>query len=142
VTGGSSSSLAQLPEGARALLAEARRAVLATIDATGRPHALPVCYAPRRDEIVTAVDQKPKSGRQLARVANVVRDPRATLVVDRWDEDWTALAWVMVQGRAEVRPPGSATDELRARYLQYADDPPRGDVIAVVPERVLWWVWE
>jgi PPOX class probable F420-dependent enzyme len=142
MTGGSAASLGALPAPARALLEEARRAVLATIDDRDRAHAVPVCFALRNEEIVTAVDQKPKRGRPLARVAHVRSRGTATLVADRWDEDWSALAWVMVQGRAEIRPAGSADRELTARYPQYEGDPPRGEVIALVPERVLWWTWE
>ena len=140
--GGSGAALEDLPDAARALLEEARRGALATLDAHGRPHVVPVCYAARRGEIVTAIDHKPKSGRRLARLAHVERDARATLMVDRWDEEWTRLAWVMVQGRAELRPPASADDDLVRRYPHYRARPPRGPVIALLPERVLWWSWD
>jgi PPOX class probable F420-dependent enzyme len=139
VTGGSCDALPELPEPARAIVDSARRAVLATLDRSGRPHLVPVCYAVRRAELVSAIDDKPKATTRLARVANIEREPSATMLVDRWDEDWTRLGWVMLSGRAEIRAEGSADDELARRYPQYRDAPPRGPVIALVPDAIRWW---
>ncbi len=102
-----------------------------------------MCFARRGDDLVTAIDQKPKeTDREPARVANVRRHGRATLLIDRWDEDWTRLGWVMIRAAATLEPPGSASAELLERYPQYRDDPPAGQVIALTPERILWWLWE
>jgi PPOX class probable F420-dependent enzyme len=98
-----------------------------------------VCYAIVAGEVVVAVDDKPKSGAELARIRNIRSNPHATVLFDRWDEDWRALAWVMVRGRARIEPPGTGAVELAARYAQYRDSPPAGDVIVVRPTRVLWW---
>jgi PPOX class probable F420-dependent enzyme len=136
---GSCRRLADLPAAAAAILLDARRAFFATTDEAGRPHAVPICFAVRGEDLVTAVDAKPKRSRALKRVANVRHDPRAALLVDRWDEDWTNVGWVMVQGRARVDAPHSADEELRARYPQYRDAPPPGEVIVVAPHRILWW---
>jgi PPOX class probable F420-dependent enzyme len=116
--------------------------VLATVDGVGRAHAVPVCFAVRTGELVTAVDHKPKSGSKLARISNIERSGRATFLMDRWSEDWRRLGWVMVRGSARLDPPGSADAELAARYEQYRDTPPRGPVIVVRPERISWWTWE
>ena len=141
MSSGSCRRLEELPPAAFALVREARRAVLATVDRRGVAHAVPVCFATWDGELVTAIDQKPKmSDRELARVANLRRTPEATLLVDRWDQDWTRLGWVMFRGTARIEPPGSATEALLERYQQYRDDPPRGDVIALHPARVLWWL--
>jgi PPOX class probable F420-dependent enzyme len=139
VTTGSCDSLTELPPDAVAVLNEARRAVLATVSASGTPHAVPVCYALRGSGIVTAVDHKPKSGRPLARLRNVERTGSATLLVDRWSEDWDGLAWVMVHASARLDPPHTADDALARRYAQYRETPPSGPVIALVPRRVVWW---
>ncbi|HEX2050083.1 MAG TPA: TIGR03668 family PPOX class F420-dependent oxidoreductase [Actinomycetota bacterium] len=136
---GSCTRLSELPPAARAVVAEARRAVLVTLGDDGAPHAVPVCFALRDDDVVTAVDHKPKRTTSLARVRNVRRDPRVTLLFDRWDDDWSRLGWVMVGAAARVEPPGSAGDALARRYAQYRDAPPRGDVVACTPHRVLWW---
>ena len=104
---------------------------------------MPVCFAVRGDDLVTAIDQKPKRiDRETARVANVRNDGRATLLIDRWDEDWTRLGWVMIRAAAALEPPGSASAQLLGRYPQYRDDPPGGPVIALRPRRISWWLWE
>jgi PPOX class probable F420-dependent enzyme len=139
---GACSELSALPKSANDIVTSARRAVLATVDAQGRPHAVPVCFALRSGELVTAIDHKPKSGRRLARVANIEANPNASLVFDRWSEDWRRLGWVMVRGTARIDAPGSADAELAARYEQYRASPPRGEVISVRPERILWWTFE
>jgi PPOX class probable F420-dependent enzyme len=136
---GTCDRIADLPDAARAILRDARRAVLATIEPDGRPHAVPVCFAVRGNELVTAIDDKPKRTRSLRRVRNLRADPRATLLVDRWDEDWAEVGWVMVLARARVDAPHTADAELAARYPQYVDALPSGDVIALAPERLLWW---
>jgi PPOX class probable F420-dependent enzyme len=138
---GACSDLSQMPADVRAIVSEARRAVLATVDGRGRPHAVPVGFALRGADVVTAVDQKPKGDRELTRVANLRAHPDATMVMDRWDEDWRRLGWVMIRGVARIAAPGSATDELLERYPQYRNDPPRGVVIVLHPERIMWWMW-
>lgn len=112
----------------RALLAEARRAVLTTIDSRdGRPRSVPICYALVGDEMWSALDEKPKSTDDptaLRRVRNLAVDPRATIFVDRWSEDWPKLAFVELATRGELVWPDDPThheavEALRARYPQY-----------------------
>ena len=136
---GSCDALSELPDEPAHVIATAPRAVLGTLRASGEPHLVPVCYAMRGDEIVSAIDAKPKSLATPARIRNIERDARVTLLVDRWDDDWSRLAWVMVHGRARVDRDGDPPRELVARYPQYADSPPQGPVIVVTPERLLWW---
>ena len=109
-----------------ALLTEARRATLATIAPDGRPRLVPVCYVVVDDTIWIALDEKPKAVddvRDLARVRDVVARPDVTVLVDRWSEDWTDLAWVRLHGTARlVEPdavPGAIVPALRDRYAQY-----------------------
>jgi PPOX class probable F420-dependent enzyme len=108
----------------RRFLAEQRVARLATADAAGRPHVVPICYALRGNTVYFTIDEKPKKrpGARLKRLANLRENPSAALVVDRYDEDWSRLGWVMVQGRAEVLEAGPEHDlaqvSLRARYPQ------------------------
>lgn len=134
-------TLAEVPPGPGAVLEAARRAVLVTTAPNGTPRPVPACFAVRGGEIVTAVDHKPKSGAPLARIADIRRTGRAVLLVDRWDEDWTRLAWLRIEARARLDTPGSADAVLVPRYPQYAAAPPVGDVIALIPERVVWWTW-
>ncbi len=139
--GGSCGAISELPEGVRALVGESRRAVLSTLGAGGRPHAVPVCYALRGEEIVSPLDDKPKGDKELARVRNLARNPQASLLVDRWDEDWDRLAWVMLRGPARVEQPGDAWRRLLARYPQYEEMEPATRVIVLRPERITWWTW-
>ena len=140
MSSGECRNLEELPAEALELFLGARRAVLATLDRHGAPHCVPVCFARRGRELVTAVDQKPKRDAELGRIKNIRRRADATLLIDRWDEDWRRLGWVMVRSTARVDAPGSADRELLERYPQYRGDPPRGDVIALQPLRVLWWL--
>lgn len=124
-----------------ALLLESRRAVLGTIAADGRPRLVPIAYAVApwpdaegRPLLYSALDEKPKSvtdPRRLARVQDIVARPRVTVLVDRWSEDWTQLAWLRLDGEAylieptsDLRQSGRHADAvrlLRQRYAQYAD---------------------
>jgi PPOX class probable F420-dependent enzyme len=97
---------------------------LATADAAGAPHAIPVCYAVAENTLYVTVDEKPKrQDRPLKRVRNILENPQAAFVVDRWDEDWRRLGWVMLRGRAEILYTGAEHDRaqalLIARYPQY-----------------------
>jgi len=142
VPGGSCDALSSLPPEALSVMNAARRAVLTTLDRFGNPHAVPVCFAVVGTELVTAIDHKPKSDRRPARLENVVRNPAAAMLFDRWDEDWRRLGWVLVRGVARIDAPGTGATELARRYPQYSERPPAGDVIALSPERITWWLWE
>jgi PPOX class probable F420-dependent enzyme len=128
---------------ARARLAAARVARLATVSAGGRPHAVPICFAVAGDTIVTAIDHKPKRTTALRRLANIEANPAASLLVDRYDDDWSALWWVRLDGVARVVIDApereSAIALLAAKYPQYRGTPPPGAVIAV--EVTGWRAW-
>ncbi|MDZ7727188.1 MAG: TIGR03668 family PPOX class F420-dependent oxidoreductase [Dehalococcoidia bacterium] len=135
-----------LSEADRELLDSCRNGVLGTVAKDGRPHLVPVCYARLGDEVVIAIDEKPKQDRKLARVRNIERDGRATLLVDRYSDDWTQLAWVRVDAAATVEPRGAshpdALAELRARYPQYREMALEElPLIRLRPERVVSWRW-
>ena len=123
------------------IVTTARRAFLATIDARGRPHLLPIGFAIKEGRILSAVDEKPKGGGRLARLRHIEDHPTVTVTFDRWDEDWTKLGWVMVRGQATIESRGTGFDAFRARYPQYGAGEPSGEVIAVAPEDIVWWVW-
>lgn len=134
------------PPWALALLREGRVGRLATADAAGRPHVIPVCFAFDGGALYSAVDDKPKRTRALRRLRNVAANPRVALVVDEWHEDWSRLRWVMVEGRADVLQAGAdfarAIALLRAKYPQYDAmglSAVEGAVIRIAPERVLHW---
>ncbi|HEY3911302.1 MAG TPA: TIGR03668 family PPOX class F420-dependent oxidoreductase [Stellaceae bacterium] len=118
---------------------------LATADAQALPHVLPVCFAASGDRLYITIDQKPKSDpRALKRLRNVLENPAAAFVADRYDDDWTRLGWVMLRGPAEILENGgehdAAQELLRGRYPQYrAMRLGPLPVIAIRIERVTSW---
>lgn len=127
------------------LLEECRTGVLGTLAASGPPALVPVCYALSDGNIVIAIDEKPKSGRPLARLTNIERRPAVSFLVERYREDWTHLAWLRVEGEARVErglDAPAALGELRRRYAQYAAMDLEGrPLIRIVPHRVIGWRW-
>jgi PPOX class probable F420-dependent enzyme len=121
-------------------VAAARVGRLATVGADLRPHLVPVTYAVHGDELFIAVDQKPKSTTALRRLRNIEAHEHVAVLVDEYDEDWTHLWWVRVDGTARVVPENaSAVDLLVAKYPQYEADPPHGPVIAIRADRWSGW---
>ena len=123
-----------------------RVARLATVDERGRPHIVPICFVLDNEQVYSVLDAKPKrvDVRELRRVRNVAANPDVQIVFDRWDEDWSKLAYVQLRGLARVIEAGEeqsrAVALLRERYTQYRemaiDDAP---VIAVRIEGVVAW---
>jgi PPOX class probable F420-dependent enzyme len=135
-----------VPERERDFLADRRVAYLATADRRGAPHVVPVCFALAGETLYITIDEKPKraSGRALKRIRNIAENPAVAVVVDRYDEDWTRLGWVMLHGRAEILIEGTEHDDaqalLRSRYPQLAAmEIARHPVIAVRIERTARW---
>jgi PPOX class probable F420-dependent enzyme len=118
----------------RQRLDAARVGYLATTRPDGRPHVVPCCFALAGDVVYSAVDAKPKSTLALQRLRNLDAHPAASLVVDHYDEDWTQLWWIRLDGAARVVESGPVRDAgiaaLAAKYAQYVEAPPPGSVIA------------
>jgi PPOX class probable F420-dependent enzyme len=121
-------------------LALARIGRLATVTPVGRPHVVPVCFVLSGGRIFTAVDAKPKATAALARLDNVQATGWASLLVDHYEEDWSQLWWVRVDGVAEVIESDAAIDDLADKYEQYRSARPTGPVIAISPDRWRSWV--
>ena len=119
----------------RELVGAARVGRLGTVTPAGAPHLVPCCFALDGDVVYTAVDGKPKTTRDLRRLANVRANPACSLLVDHYDEDWTAVWWVRVDGTGRLLESGPeharALDVLRAKYEQYALVALDGAVIAI-----------
>lgn len=132
------------PEQARWCFAQARVARLATADAGGRPHLVPMVFALASNTIYTAVDAKSKRSTSLRRLANIAANPRVAALVDHYDDDWTALWWVRADGSGRMVDAGEpegrkAIARLMARYPQYRARPPHGPVLAIDVGR--WSSW-
>ena len=129
-----------------AFLASQRVGRLATADARGNPHVVPVCFAIEHDTLYVTIDEKPKraSARPLKRLRNMIDNPSVAFVADRYDEDWRQLGWVMLRGSAEILADGPEHDRaqmlLRERYAQYrAMQLSELPVIALRIDRVTAW---
>lgn len=130
-----------------AFLQALRVATLATADASGAPHAVPVCFLAKADTVYIAIDEKPKriAGRNLKRLRNIAENPKVALVADHYDDnDWSRLGWVMVRGKADIIEEGpehtNAQSLLSTRYPQYLDMTlERLPIIAIRIEQVTSW---
>jgi PPOX class probable F420-dependent enzyme len=109
--------------------------------ATRAPRIVPVTFAIAGETIYHAVDHKPKATRALARLEDLRADPRASLLVDHYDDaDWGALWWVRADGRARVLDDApEAIDLLVEKYAQYRERRPQGPVVALDVERIKGW---
>jgi PPOX class probable F420-dependent enzyme len=124
------------------LLRTAQVGRLGILDLEGAPRVLPVTFALAEGRIWSAVDRKPKRSGEPARLRFLRRDPRAALTVDRYSDDWDQLAWVQVLGRIEIveaKEGAAGLEALTEKYEPYRDEPPPGPLLALEPERFLWW---
>ncbi|HEX6286032.1 MAG TPA: TIGR03668 family PPOX class F420-dependent oxidoreductase [Acidimicrobiia bacterium] len=116
---------------------------LATVRPDGRPHVVVVTFALVGGHAVTAIDHKPKRTDRLQRLVNVEQTGRASLLVDHYEEDWSRLWWVRIDGSASLHEAdelySSAIDGLVAKYAQYSDRAPEGPVIAISQDDVSSW---
>jgi PPOX class probable F420-dependent enzyme len=136
----------KLSVGASRLIHSARIAHLATADRSGQPLVVPICFVFNGGEIFSSIDEKPKQSapRRLRRVRNIAENPQVSLVVDRYDEDWSRLGYILVRGKARVLSKGEkhrkAIRLLRRKYPQYRamalEDRP---VIVIRPARIITW---
>lgn len=135
-----------LSDSERRFVEQRRVAHLATADRAASPHVVPVCFALAQQTLYITIDEKPKRApaTALKRLRNIAENPTVAVVVDRYDEDWKRLGWVMLHGRADILSAGMEHDAaqalLRSRYpqlgaMQIAQHP----VIAVRIARATSW---
>lgn len=143
------SDLARLGDAhVREFLTAARLAHLATADAAGAPHNVPVCYWFDGERIYFVIDEKPKrqQGLALKRMRNIAENPRVAVVIDHYEEDWSQLAYVLIRGNAHlVEDPEeylAAMRHLRDKYLQYRGmtmAPDKNPIVKIEPTSVHAW---
>ena len=129
---------------ARALVASARVARLATVNPGLGVDVVPITFALLEgDRLVSIVDQKPKSTTRLRRLTNIRAHPEVTVLVDHYEDDWERLWWVRMRGTATVITEGGAFAEaveaLTERYPQYVEAPPPGPVVSVTVDAWTGW---
>ncbi len=131
----------------RAFLLQSRVGHLATASGAGEPHVIPVCFVFDGAAVYSAIDAKPKrvEPRRLRRLENIRENPRASLVVDHYEEEWRRLRYLLLRGRAEILEAGPDREHalalLREKYPQYRTMPGfgAGPVIRLIPEKVQSW---
>ena len=126
---------------ARERFASARVARLATADAAGRPHVVPIVFAVAGDRIYSVVDSKPKRTTALRRLANVAENPEVSILVDHYDEDWDMLWWARADGTARVLEPDTpeAAQAIVLLHERYPQQRAAGAVLAVNVSRWSGW---
>jgi PPOX class probable F420-dependent enzyme len=116
---------------------------LATVAPDGRPHIVPITYAATEDALYFAVDQKPKRSATLQRLRNIDANPAVSVLIDHYEDDWTRLWWVRVDGRARIVRDGAeleaAINLLSRRYPQYRSTRPVGPAVVIEIERMTGW---
>jgi PPOX class probable F420-dependent enzyme len=124
-------------------LGSSKVARLATADAQGRPHIVPIVFALDGNTLYFAVDAKPKKTRDLKRLKNIAANPAVSVLADHYENDWTKLWWVRADGTASVvtdRAKGErAVDLLAEKYEQHRRARPAGPVVAIHLDRVTGW---
>ena len=136
----------RLTRNASRLIRSARIAHLATADVGGRPHVIPICFVFDGTYFYSPIDEKPKrvTTRKLKRLRNIRENPRVSLVIDRYDENWAKLVYILTIGKARVLVSGDkhrkAVNLLRRKYPQYRTMRiDRMPMILIRPTRMMSW---
>jgi PPOX class probable F420-dependent enzyme len=118
----------KIDDATREFISSHRVARLATADVQGQTAVVPICYVLDGETIYSPIDEKPKrvAPSRLKRVRNIRANPRVSLVIDDYSEDWSKLSFVLITGRAELGAPQERAAEhrravalLREKYEQY-----------------------
>jgi PPOX class probable F420-dependent enzyme len=126
----------------------ARVARLATVNSQSEPHLVPVVFVFDGNYFYIPIDEKRKRVKpdKLKRVLNIKGNPQVALLIDEYNEDWTRLAFVMVQGKASIVSQVSedtrlhdAHKKLMAKYPQYQKVRLSETYIMIKPEKILSW---
>jgi PPOX class probable F420-dependent enzyme len=116
---------------------------LATIGRDGHPHIVPITFAVGDETLYFAIDFKPKRTTDLQRLRNIEANPHVSVLIDHYEDDWTKLWWVRVDGRARIAVDGADFERalalLAERYSQYQTARPAGPVVLIAIERMTGW---
>ena len=104
------------------------------------PHVVAVVFVAFDGAICIPIDGKRKSGRPLKRLLNIERNPRVSLLIDEYSDDWTKLRWVRCDGNAEVvLTEAGLAAALTAKYPQYEHLDVGARAIRIVVQRTQSW---
>lgn len=137
-----------IPPAVEEFIERARVARLATIDSEFRPHLVPVVFVFNGNHFFIPVDKKRKTAKpeKLKRIRNIQDNPNVTLLIDEYSEDWTKLAFVMIQGKASIATKEEGNIQVRQaykmlmiKYLQYQKVGLGERCIIITPMKVASW---
>jgi PPOX class probable F420-dependent enzyme len=137
-----------IPPAVEEFIERARVARLATIDSEFKPHLVPVVFVFNGNHFFIPVDEKRKTAKpeKLKRIRNIQDNPNVTLLIDEYSEDWTKLAFVMIQGKASIatKEEGNiqvrqAYKKLMIKYLQYQKVGLGERCIIITPKKAASW---
>ena len=90
----------------KTIINKAKVARLATADLEYKPHLVPVVFVFDNDLncYFIPIDEKTKQSgpENLKRVKNIQENPKVALLIDEYNEDWTKLYFIMIQGKASI----------------------------------------
>jgi PPOX class probable F420-dependent enzyme len=137
-----------IPSDVEEFIERARVARLATIDTEFKPHLVPVVFVFDGNHFFIPLDEKRKTAKpeKLKRIRNIQDNPNVALLIDEYSEDWTKLAFVMIQGKASVasKTEGNiqvreAYKKLMTKYIQYQKVGVGEMCIIITPKKVASW---
>ena len=137
-----------IPPAVEEFIERARVARLATVDFASKPHLVPVVFVFYANHFFIPVDEKRKTAKpeKLKRIKNIKGNPNVALLIDNYSEDWTKLAFVMIQGKASIASKTQGNIQLREaykklmiKYLQYEKVGTGEMCIIIAPEKVASW---
>jgi PPOX class probable F420-dependent enzyme len=137
-----------IPRAVEEFIERARFARLATIDSEFKPHLVPVVFVFNGNHFFIPVDEKRKTAKpeKLKRIRNIQHNPNVALLIDEYSEDWTKLAFVMIQGKASIASKGEGNVQVReaykklmTKYIQYQKVGVGETCIIITPKKVASW---
>lgn len=137
-----------IPPAVEEFIERARFARLATIDSEFKPHLVPVVFVFDGNHFFIPVDEKRKTAKpeKLKRIRNIQHNPNVALLIDEYSEDWTKLAFVMIQGKASIASKGEGNIQVReaykklmTKYIQYQKVGVGEMCIIITPKKVASW---
>ena len=140
----------------KAIIDKARVARLATVDSECMPHLVPVVFAFDGEHYYIPIDKKtkqdPSKPERLKRVKNIQANPNVALLIDEYNENWSKLYFVMIQGRASLisNAKGEQQNELSLllakshkllseKYHHYQNIGIGEYVIMIYPLKIITW---
>jgi nitroimidazol reductase NimA-like FMN-containing flavoprotein (pyridoxamine 5'-phosphate oxidase superfamily) len=117
-----------------------RVARVATVDAQGVPHNVPVCPVFLNGKIYFATEKKAK------KLRNISANPNVTMVFDEYTEAWDYLRGVMIQGQARIVPTAEFSAKRKRIYEKYSQYESKAAIgardsviVEVQPDRKFSW---